>query len=111
MDEQRRYEDLLELIAELRRDHQAYQQRADKERRANTEELRRMRKELTDQMLTYWQGTAAALRQLSDWRVDDETLARRERTEERRKRNQRDWLTIGLLSVLIVTILVYLAPL
>lgn len=116
MDEQRRYEDLLDLITELRRDAQAYQQRADKERRAHIEELRTMRIELTNQMLTYWQGTAAALRQLSDWRVDDETLARSERTAERQKRDasdqrrdRRERTIIGLLTVLALAALIYVA--
>lgn len=116
MDDRRRYEDLLDLIAELRRDAQTYQQRADQERRAHIEELRTMRKELTDQMLTYWQGTAAALRQLSDWRVDDETLARRERTAERQKRDasdqrrdRRERTIISLLTVLALAALVYAA--
>lgn len=100
MDERRRYEDLLDLIAELRRDLQLEQQSAERARAAIREELGLLRKELTAQMLTYWQGTAAALRQLSDWRVEDETRARAERAAERHKQAWRARIMIGLLLTL-----------
>lgn len=101
MDEQSRYLDLMDMLGELRRDTQRYQQRADDERQKLADELRATRQDLTNQQLTFWKSVSAALRQLSDWHAADEALARRERTSERRKMAWRTGIMIVLLLIIV----------
>ena len=79
------------MIGELRRELQVFKE----ERfRALTEVEHR----LSTQLLTYWQATAAALRQLSNWQAETEDRAARERTTER-------WIQRGGMAVLILLVL------
>ena len=86
-----RYRDLLDLIGELRRDFQEF-----KAERVKT--LSEVEHRLSTQILTYWQATAAAIRQLSNWHATTEDKADKERTTER-------WVVRGGMAIMIALLL------
>jgi hypothetical protein len=86
-----KYRDILTMIGELRRELQLF-----KEERAKT--LTDVEQRLSAQILTYWQATAAALRQLSNWQATNEDKADKERTVER-------WIQRGGMGVIILLVL------
>jgi hypothetical protein len=86
-----KYRDILTMVGELRRELQIF-----KEERVKT--LIDVEHRLSTQILTYWQATAAALRQLSNWQATNEDKADKERTVER-------WIQRGGMVVIILLVL------
>ena len=101
-DEDNRYQRVLDEFSKFSREFQTFRdQHAREFQDFKTERLRALNdveQRLAGQIQTYWQATAAALRQLSDWHARTEDKADKERTTER-------WVVRGGMAIMIALLL------